>query len=539
MGQDESQQAVRQQRESQEADRRAKRERMREELGVEPYGRRVDGLIPLSRAREHYDAGADQRYKADSGDDQRPTVAVAGRVVLHRDIGKLIFATIRDATADLQIAISKRAVDEPTFSLSKLLDLGDVVVVRGPLGTTKTGEITLWLCAEGEPEGKGGAMGSLSAHALAGKPPAAPSSQDVRPLEIAAKALIPPPEKWKGLRDPELRYRRRYVDLFTNPEVMRTFQLRSRIITEIRRFMADREFLEVQTPMLQSIAGGAAARPFITHHNALDIDLFLRIAPELYLKRLLVGGMDRVCELGRNFRNEGIDRSHNPEFTSLEAYQAFGDYMSMLELAEALIRSLAYQVHPEGVIEWEGHHIDTAGAFRRVTYAELFEQANGFSMKDFQRVRERARELGLTEQGREDWLVVNNVFEATSEQGMIQPTFVMDYPSAISPLTRPKDDDPALCERWDLFIGGMEIGPAYTELNDPDAQEARFREQLAGGDEEQSTFRSLDENFLDALKVGMPPAGGLGLGVDRLVMLLTGAPSLRDAILFPLLRPTQ
>ncbi len=491
---------------SQEADRRAKLARLRDEFGVNPFGQRTDDLVPLADARARYDQAADEAHKADAEDDRRPVVKVAGRVRLHRVMGNLIFMTLRDATDDLQVAVSKKAVGAEAFKIAKLLDLGDVVVAAGPLATTKTGEITIWATGD-------------------------------RGFALACKCLTPPPDKHSGLQDPELRCRMRYADMFANEQVVRTFRLRSRIVSAIRRFMDDRGFLEVETPMLQPIAGGAAARPFVTHHNALDIPLFMRIAPELYLKRLLVGGLPRVYEINRNFRNEGVDRQHNPEFTSMEVYHAFGDYMTMLELTESLIRSLATMVEPSGVIEWAGHRIDYASDFRQVTYAELFEQANGFSMTEVDKVREKARQLGLKEQGMDDWLVINEVFEATAEKGLIQPTFVIDYPSAISPLTRPKADNPDLCERWDLFIGEMEIGPCYTELNDPDIQDAKFREQLAGADDEETTFRSLDEDFLDALKFGMPPAGGLGLGIDRIVMLLSGSTSIRDVILFPLLRP--
>ncbi len=503
--------------ENQEADRRAKRLRMRQEIGIDPYGRRLNGLLSLKEARALHDPAADAAHAADPTSDPRPTAAVAGRLILHRVMGNLIFATLRDSTGDLQIAVSKKSVDEKAFKLAKLVDLGDIVHARGPLGVTKTGEVTLWATGE---EGFG----------------------------LACKSLTPPPDKWGGLQDPEIRYRKRYVDMTANPEVMRTFILRSRIVKWVRDFMTNPPaelgpgFLEVETPMMQAIAGGAAARPFITHHNTLDIDLFLRIAPELYLKRLMVGGLPRVFEINRNFRNEGVDRSHNPEFTAMEVYQAYGDYRSMMELTESLIRHLAMNVCREsgdesGVIEWDGRKIDYAAPFRKVTYGELFEQANGFPMTDFAKVREKARKLGVKEAGVDDWIVVNEVFEKTSEHGLFQPTFVMDYPSVISPLTRPRADRPELCERWDLFIGEMEIGPAYTELNDPDIQEANFRQQVAGQDEEAAQFRSMDEDFVDALKVGMPPAGGLGIGIDRLVMLLTGSRSIRDVILFPLMRP--
>jgi lysyl-tRNA synthetase class 2 len=462
-------------------------------LGVEPYGGRFEQAEPLATIKEKYDA-----------ENEEQIVRGAGRIVLHRDIGKLIFITLRDWTGNLQVGLSRQLLADD-WQVAKLLDLGDIIGVEGKLGATKTGEVTIW----------------------------------VTKLVLQAKATLPPPGKWHGLQDVELRYRQRYVDLFTNPEIMANFKRRSEIVQAIRVFMMERNFLEVETPMMQQIAGGAAARPFATYHNTLDMDLYLRIAPELYLKRLLVGGMEKVFEINRNFRNEGISTQHNPEFTSMEVYEAFGDYLSMLELTESLIRHLALMINDKGVIEWNGHQINYAEPFRRVTYAELFEQKNSFSIKDTAKVRSLAGKLNINEEKMDDWLVINEVFEATVEDDLIQPTFVLDYPSAISPLTRPRRDDPELCERWDLFIGAMEIGPAYTELNDPDIQAEKFHQQLKGADLEEQTFRALDEDFLNALKYGMPPAGGLGIGIDRLVMLLTGAPSIRDVILFPLLRPTE
>jgi len=478
------------------ADRRAKVKRLREEIGVNPYGRRVDGLISLAEAKSRFVEGAEGGA--------RPVVRVAGRVMLHRDGGKLHWLNLRDLTGDLQIAVSKKDADEQSFAVIELTDLGDIIVVQGPVMKTRTGEITIWAAR----------------------------------VEMACKSIALPPDKFHGLEDPEMRYRQRYVDMYVRPEVARTFELRSRLMQAIRRFMDERGYLEVETPMLQAQAGGAAARPFITHLNAMDMDVFLRIAPELYLKRLLVGGLPRVYEVNRNFRNEGVDRSHNPEFTSMEVYEAFGNYETMRELTESLIRRLALMVAPDGVIEWSGHAIDYKSPFRVVTYAQLFEQANGFAMTDAAAVATKAKQLQIANADKLDhWLLVNEVFERTAEHGLIQPTFVLDYPSVISPLTRPREDNPDLCERWDLFIGEMEIGPAYTELNDPEIQRARFTEQIAGAGEEDATFRTLDHDFLNALCVGMPPAGGLGLGIDRIVMLLTGNRSIRDVIPFPFMRP--
>ncbi len=476
-----------------EAARRDKLEKLRE-LDVDPFGGRFAGAESLATVAGKYNA-----------ENEEQVVCGAGRIVLLRDIGKLIFITIRDWSGEIQLGLSKKLLGD-SWQVAKLLDLGDIIGAAGMLGKTKTGEITIW----------------------------------VTELTLLSKATTPPPEKWHGLSDVELRYRQRYVDLFSNPAVMDTFKKRSVIVRSIRRFMEERGFVEVETPMMQRIAGGAAARPFLTHHNALDMELFMRIAPELYLKRLLVGGMEKVFEINRNFRNEGIDRQHNPEFTSMEVYEAYGDYITMMELTEELIRKLALEVSADGIIEWSGHEIDYSKPFRKVTYADLFAEINGFAITEIDKVRAKARQLEINEAKMDNVVVVNEVFEETAEAGLILPTFVMDYPSALSPLTRPRKDNPELCERWDLFIGAMEIGPAYSELNDPDIQESKFKEQLRGADDaEEDTFRTLDEDFLNALKHGMPPAGGLGIGIDRLIMLLTGSSSIRDVILFPLMRPTK
>ncbi len=515
------------------AARREKLRKHRAELGIEPYGQRVDGLIPLAVARGLFNEeessafeAAEAARKADPAApraDPRRRAKVAGRVVQHRDIGKLVFVRLRDASGDLQVTLSKGNMPvDSEFALAKQLDYGDIVVAEGPVGRTKTGEICVW-------------ASSLTMH---------------------AKSLAPPPEKWHGLTDPEVRYRKRYVDMYSNPEVIRTFEARSRIVSRIRRHMEAQGYLEVETPMMQPLAGGAAARPFVTHHNALDMDLYMRIAPELYLKRLLVGGMSKVFEINRNFRNEGVDRSHNPEFTAMEAYQAFGDYMTMLELVEGMIHSLACQQWKDRqaaglevggsedapVLPYGDLRIDYRRPFERVTYSALFERACGFPMTDIAKVRAKAREIHVKDEAKlDDWLVINEVFEEVAEPLLnpARPTFVLDYPSAISPLTRPARSNPTLCDRWDLFIAGMEIGPAYSELNDPDIQRAKFTEQLKGADDEESTFRSLDHDFLESLEVGMPPAGGMGLGVDRLTMLLTDSPSIRDVILFPLLKKVE
>lgn len=500
-------------------------------LGLPPYGERANDLITLADAARQYDERADERQKelakaAKEGegdadfDDPRPVVRIAGRAMLHRDNGKLVWINLRDHTGDLQIAVSKRDCDELGFNLAKVSDLGDVLIAEGPLVKTRTGEITVWASS----------------------------------LRSGVKSLAPPPEKWSGLADPEIRYRKRYIDLYTNPEVMRTFMLRSQIIARVRRFWDERAFLEVETPVLQPQPGGAAARPFWSHLNALDMPVVMRIATELHLKRLLVGGMPRVYEIGRIFRNEGVDRQHNPEFTSIEVYEAFGDCWSMLDHTEALLRELAHfiavttadpDVESEDIaidqvkLPWGDSSIDYGSPFARFTYSELFEKALGFPLTDTARAREEAKKRGLKHEGLDDVFIINELFEEVAEPIIdpTKPTFVTEYPAPISPLTRPLPDNPNFAGRWDLFIGGMEIGTAYTELNDPDVQIAKFQEQLTGADEEEQAFRTMDEDFIEALKVGMPPAGGLGLGIDRIVMLMTNNRSIRDVILFPFMRP--
>ncbi len=482
--------------------RRAKLARWRDDLGIDPWGSRVEGLIPLAAARAMFDEAATVAWEAEPppAEDPRAFAVIAGRVVQHRAMGKLSFMVLRDESGDLQVSCSKADLDATAFKLASKVDYGDIVVAAGPVGRTKRGEVCVWASR----------------------------------FEVHCKSLSPPPEKFHGLSDAEQRYRRRYVDMYSNPDTMSVFRRRSEIVSAIRSFMESRSYLEVETPMLQSMAGGAAARPFITHHNTLDMELFLRIAPELYLKRLLVGGMRKVFEINRNFRNEGISRRHNPEFTMMEAYHAFGDCESVMECGESLLRSLAAGVVPFGDLQ-----IDFGKPFDRITFADLFERTHGCHMADEDAVRAVAEAAGIDgAQTRDHWLLVETLFDAAEASiDPERPTWVTHFPSAISPLSRPHVDDPSLAWRAELFIAGMELGNFYTELNDPDIQRMRFTEQLAGIDEEEAAFRTLDEEFLDALMVGMPPAGGFGIGIDRVVMLLTNSTSIRDVILFPLLRP--
>lgn len=461
-----------------------------EALGLDPYGARYDDVEAAEAVKA--------RFK-DEEEGQR--ARCAGRIVLLRDIGKLIFITLRDRSGTIQVGLSKKMLDEQ-WSLAKLLDLGDLIGAAGQLGRTRTGEITIWVEEDG--------------------------------LAFLSKCLTQPPEKFHGLADIDQRYRQRYVDLWANPEVMERFKKRSAIVATIRQGLEARGFLEVETPMMQAIAGGAAAKPFVTHHNSLDLDLFLRISPELFLKRLLVGGLERVFEINRSFRNEGLSRRHNPEFTMLEAYQAYGDYNVMMDLTEELV-SACVDAHCDGAqIKFGDLDIDLSRPWRRAKYADLLREHSGCDIDDIQAVRAKARTLELDEADMDDAVVVNEVFEATVEQHLVNPTFVIDYPAVLCPLTKRSKEDPNYAERFELFVASMELANAYTELNDPAQQHENFLIQLRGQEESMAT---MDTDYINALKYGMPPAGGLGVGIDRLVMILTGVASIRDVILFPLLKP--
>jgi lysyl-tRNA synthetase, class II len=486
-----------------EQERRQKLQKLRD-LGVDPFGGRVEGLTPLDRIRA--------AHKPEFGQDGGPTFKAAGRVMLKRDMGKLSFLTIRDETGDLQVALDKRRLNDQAWEVRNLIDLGDQIVVEGALGQTKTGEITLWATG----------------------------------LSMAAKSLLPPPSKWEGLSDVELRYRQRYVDLWANPDVMRTLKLRMRIVEEIRKYMRDKGFLEVETPMMQPIHGGAAARPFETYHKALDMKLYLRIAPELYLKRLLVGGFTKVFELNRNFRNEGISPRHNPEFTMLEAYEAYGSWETMADLVEGMICNLAETlfgslqiVHRRGAEGAETKTINLQRPWQRVRMIDLVHERTGWRFNKEPLAAEQIASLRQSNPGKDLKLngtpaeQLTEVYEKLIEPTLIDPTFVTHVPSVIIPLARKNRDDPFFADVYELAINGQEISPGYSELNDPDVQAANFAHQVGEKEEQQKT----DEDFLNALRYGMPPAGGMGLGIDRLVMMLTGAESIRDVILFPLMRP--
>ncbi len=493
-----------------EQERRQKAQKLRE-LGVDPFGGRVDGLMPISEARG--------QHKPEFGQDGGPVLKLAGRIVFLRDMGKLVFLRLRDDSGEIQVAIDKRRVDELSWNITRLLDLADQIVAEGNLGTTRTGEITIW------------------------------ASQ----VTMASKALLPPPAKWEGLTDVEARYRQRYVDLWANPEVMQLAKTRIRIIEEIRSFLRGRGFLEVETPMMQPQAGGATARPFITHHNALDLDMYLRIAPELYLKRLLVGGMPKVFELNRNFRNEGISPRHNPEFTMLEAYEAYGSWETMAELVESLICHLAQTVigtlkieHKNAAgevvrtINLEGDTSKPVGQrWRRVRMDQIVLERTGWKFDGNPLTEEQKAQLRKANPGKDLKLngtpaeQLTETYEKLVEPTLIDPCFVTHVPSVIIPLARENKENPFFADVYELAINGQEISPGYSELNDPDVQARHFLHQV-GDDEEK---QKVDEDFLTALKYGMPPAGGMGMGIDRLIMMLTGAESIRDVILFPLMRP--
>lgn len=471
-----------------------------EALGLDPWGERFDNHRPIREAREQ--CPAEQGVTG-------PEIRVAGRIMLRNDRGKLKFFHIQDWTGQIQLMCSKAEFSEEQWKLIELLDLGDLIGVDGHLKVTRTGEKTI----------------------------------GVSKVTFLTKSLAQPPEKFHGAKDIEILLRQRYIDLIYNEGVLDRMLRRGRIIDSIRQTLRGEGFVEAETPVLHSIAGGAAARPFITHHNALDMQLYLRIALELHLKRLMVGGVERVYEIGRVFRNEGVDSTHNPEFTMIELYQAYGNYESMMDLTEKLIVNAALAANPQSAIEnsqsitlpWGDKQINFTPPWSRRKYGELFREHAGCDMHDTAAVAEVAKKHHVVTAGKHPDVIINDVFEETVEPHLTGPVFVIDYPAAMCPLTKRKKEDPAIAERFELFIDGMELANAYTELNDPRLQEELFRTQLAGLAEEDSMAK-MDHDFVRALKVGMPPAGGLGIGIDRLVMLLTNSHSIRDVIYFPLLR---
>ena len=462
-------------------------------MGHDPFGQRFDDHLSIEEARN--------KVPEESGV-AGENVRIAGRVMLRRKAGKLRFYDIKDQTGRIQLLFSRGDLPEEQWELMGHLDLGDLIGIDG----------IAWRTDSGEPSVK------------------------VEQLTVLCKSLAQPPEKYHAIQDEEIRLRQRYKDLIYGDGVLDRMLQRSAIIDSVRQTLRGHSFHEVETPVLHAIAGGAAARPFITQHNALDMELYLRIALELHLKRLMVGGIERVYEIGRVFRNEGVDRTHNPEFTMIEVYQAYGDYRSMMDLTEEIITNAARTIRPDLQMPWgDDDTIDLTPPWPRRPYAELFAEHAGCDMRDTEAVAQVAAKHGIETEGSHPDVIINEVFEATVEDHLQGPVFVTDYPASICPLTKRKQDNPEIAERFELFVRGMELANAYTELNDPRLQEELFRTQLAGMSEEDSMAK-MDNDFVTALKVGMPPAGGLGIGIDRMVMLLTNSRRISDVIFFPLLR---
>lgn len=477
-------------------EQRAARVRQIEALGYRAFGKRFDFTHTIPEILREYGGKTAEQLEP------QVRVRVAGRIQTIRRMGKAGFMHLQQNGERLQLYVRKDAVSERDYELFALLDLGDIMGAEGYLFRTRTGELSL----------------------------------HVERLEFLSKTLLAMPEKWHGLEDVETRYRQRYLDLIANPDAREVFVKRARIISSLRRQLEERGFIEVETPMMQPIYGGAAARPFITHHNTLDIDLYLRIAPELYLKRLVVGGLDRVYEINRNFRNEGISTRHNPEFTMLEFYQAYTDYRGLMDLSQELLRELALDVTGGTTVEYAGEKLDF-GSLRRLTLREaILEFWHGSpkpsigNLRDPEWLKQKTSKATPGE-------ALAHLFEEHAERKLMQPTIVYEFPVEVSPLAKNAPDEPGMVERFEIIIAGMEIGNAYTELNDPLEQRRRFDAQIAMRERGDEEAHQMDEDYLRAMAYGMPPTAGEGLGIDRLVMLLTNSQSIRDVILFPLLRP--
>ena len=437
------------------------------------------------------------------------TVCMAGRMMSKRVMGKASFADLRDASGNIQLYVRRDVIGEEEYAGFKKFDIGDVIGIKGQVFRTKMGEISI-RCTE---------------------------------VVLLAKSLLPLPEKFHGLKDQELRYRQRYVDLIMNPEVRRTFEIRSRFIRFMRSYLDQRNYMEVETPVLNTIAGGAAARPFITHHNTLDLDMYMRIATELPLKRLIVGGIDRVYEIGRIFRNEGMDPKHNPEFTTVELYQAYADFHDMMDIAEGILSGAAKEILGSYQVKWQGEDIDLTPGWRRLTMVEAVKEYTGVdfgAITDDAEAVAAAKAIGveLADTADKSWgNALYACFDQKVEEQLIQPTFITMYPVEVSPLTKRSPEDPRLTERFELFICHSELANAYSELNDPIDQRARFEKQLELRDRGDDETEMMDEDFLTALEYGMPPTGGMGMGIDRCVMMLTGSDTIREVILFPTMKP--
>ncbi|MFB0847384.1 lysine--tRNA ligase [Paenibacillus oleatilyticus] len=473
-------------------------------LGVDPFGQKFERTHHAGDIFKAYEDKSKEELEALSAE-----VSIAGRIMQKREMGKAGFAHIQDITGKIQIYVRADALEEAKYKAYELLDIGDLIGVRGTVFKTKTGELSVKATS----------------------------------VEVLSKSLLPLPEKYHGLKDVELRYRQRYVDLIMNQDVQQTFILRSKIIQSMRRYLDSRGYLEVETPTLHAIAGGAAARPFITHHNALDMQLYMRIAIELHLKRLIVGGMEKVYEIGRVYRNEGISTRHNPEFTMIELYEAYADYKDIMKLTEEMIAHIAQEVLGTTKITYQDQEIDLAPSWRRVSMVDAIKEVTGVDFS-VQMTDEEAHRLAKEHKVPVEPMmtfghIVNQFFEAFVEETLIQPTFITGHPVAISPLAKKNEQDPRFTDRFELFIVAREHANAFTELNDPIDQRERFEAQLVEREQGNDEAHEMDEDFVRALEYGMPPTGGLGIGIDRLVMLLTNAPSIRDVLLFPLMRERQ
>ena len=499
--------------ETRESDLLAQRRHNFEELkrlGIDPYPVTFNRTHTISELVDNFGSRS-----AEELDSEKIQTTTAGRILAIRSFGKANFLVLSDGRSKIQVYIRKDSLPERDFSIFKLLDFGDFVGVSGHLFRTKTNELTIWASS----------------------------------LEFLAKCFITLPEKWHGLHDVETRYRQRYLDLIVNPDSRRVFEVRSQVLAAIRTFLNARGYLEVETPMMQPIAGGALARPFVTHHNALDMQLFLRIAPELYLKRLTVGGIERVYEINRNFRNEGISTQHNPEFTMLEFYEAYSDYQKLMVMTEEMLSTVACAAIGTDQIQFGDHQMSLAPPYRRVSLREgaaeaaserLNTKVDSTMLRDRAVAADIARQLGLgVEAGWGAGKITTDIFERLYEDRLVQPTFVYDFPTEVSPLSKQKPGDPDTVERFELYIGGFEVANAFSELNDPAEQRRRFESQIASRAAGDLEAHVMDEDYIRALEYGLPPAGGEGVGIDRLVMLLTNSLSIRDVILFPLMRPRK
>ncbi len=476
---------------------RVRRTKELAEAGHLPYGKRFDFSHQLSEMHEQFGAKT-----AEELDATHIAVKVCGRIQSLRGKGKAGFLHLTQGGAKLQVYLKVDKLSEKDFKLYQMLDIGDILGVEGRLFHTRTGELTV----------------------------------EAAKLEFLAKTLLPMPEKWHGLEDVELRYRQRYLDLIANDEVRKVFVTRAKIVQSFRRQLEAKGFIEVETPMMQTVYGGAAARPFVTHHNTLDMDLYLRIAPELYLKRLVVGGLDRVFEINRNFRNEGVSTHHNPEFTMLEFYQAYTDYRGLIDLTAELLKQVAIDATGSPVVEFDGRTIDF-GDIRQLTMREaVIEFWKGDTKPTMDEVRD-AEWLKKHSHKSTAGECLADIFERVAEAHLFQPTIIYEYPVETSPLSKNKLDEPSMVERFEIYVAGMEIGNAYTELNDPNEQRRRFEMQHGMRERGDEEAHQMDEDYIRALSYGMPPTGGEGIGIDRLTMVLTGCKSIRDVILFPLLRP--